>query len=300
MFGRGRRRSAVEALGGVDLHVGQGEVVALLGRNGSGKSTVVSLVLGLDEPTEGEVSVLGGTAGGMARRCGRVAAVRQSVGLDRLLTVRENLALHAKLYGADSGRGPVEDAAALLGVGDRLDDRVGTLSGGLARRADLARAAVTRPALLVLDEPEAGLDVDGRRSLKGMIGGGSLVDECGSVLMATHDVSLAAAAGRVVLLDGGLVAAEGPPSVLFRDVVGGLSRVRAPSEAVSVEMPQGLSLHERGGELIAAGDGDAVASFAGSLAREGFEALAGPTTLEDVYAVATGHHLADDGAGAAA
>ena len=149
------------ALRGVSLDVAPGERVGLLGANGSGKTTLMRAVSTLLAPDAGTVEVGGADARrdpAEVRR--RIGVVFQSPALDDALTVRESLELQAALVGLGRGeaRARVDDLVRRLDLADRAGSRVGTLSGGLARRADLARGLLHRPALVLLDEPTGGLD----------------------------------------------------------------------------------------------------------------------------------------------
>jgi ABC-2 type transport system ATP-binding protein len=290
VFSRRRAERGRFALDTVNLAVGRGERVALLGPNGSGKSTLVALVLGLDRPTAGTIRVLGGPPGGAARRRGEVAAVRQTVGLDPLLTVRENLMLTGELYRVIDPARAAAACAHNMGVGDRLDDRVSTLSGGLARRSDLARAAIASPQLLALDEPAAGLDIEARRSLVEMIADRSLGGDA-AVLIATHHAELAEVCDRAVFMRAGEVIADGAPSQLRDRFLGGAACVRVPRDHARRLDRSRLVLHQLLSGVIGAGEPGVVAEAAADLVREGVPVRSGPATLEDAYAVATGRGL---------
>lgn len=138
------------ALHRVNASFTSGNVSAIYGPNGSGKSTLVDVLAGLRIPDEGRVQVPG-----------QVALVRQNTAIDRLLTPRENLAFYAAVQGVT--RPSIDELLEAASLADRAHDRTGTLSGGMQRRVDLLRAVVTRPAILLLDEPTAGLDRDSRR-----------------------------------------------------------------------------------------------------------------------------------------
>ena len=165
---RRRRREPFVALDGLDLQVPMGHVTCLLGPNGSGKTTIVNLLVGLLEPTAGEVEVLGlhpRRARGRVLR--EVALVPQETATYPELTARENLRFHAAYYGiprhAVAER--VEQALDLVQLTARADDRAGTFSGGMQRRLALARALMMRPRLLLLDEPTLGVDVQSREAI---------------------------------------------------------------------------------------------------------------------------------------
>jgi ABC-2 type transport system ATP-binding protein len=152
------------ALDGVSLEVAAGAIVGLLGPNGSGKSTLLSLVAGLRVPETGELRVLGAQPRSDVRR--RIGVVFQESCLDLLMTLEETLVLHGRLFGLGGAtlRRSVESALGGFGLAARSHDAVRTLSGGLRRRLELARALLPSPEVLLLDEPTTGLDPDSRRA----------------------------------------------------------------------------------------------------------------------------------------
>ena len=204
-----KRYGDVQALTGVDLSVGEGEVVALLGPNGAGKTTLIDLVLGLRRPDEGVVSVLGRPPG--SRECTfDVAATPQDMSFPPTLRVREILAFvlahHRRTVDVDA----VIERFGLLEVGRR---QAGGLSGGERRRLAVALAFAPQPRLAILDEPTAGLDVESRRGVwKAIL---EQADTGRTVLFTTHHLDEAdALATRIVVLSGGRVAADGVASSL--------------------------------------------------------------------------------------
>jgi ABC-2 type transport system ATP-binding protein len=150
----------VRAVRGIDLEVEQGEIVAFLGPNGAGKTTAIDMVLGLSRPTSGTVDVLGYQPRQAIAR-GLVSAVMQTGGLLKDLTVRETVRYTASLF-ADTR--PVDEVLAHAGITGLADRRVGRCSGGEQQRLRFAMALLSDPALLLLDEPTTGMDVEGRRT----------------------------------------------------------------------------------------------------------------------------------------
>ena len=209
------RRGAEEvvALDGVDLAVGAGEAVALVGPSGSGKSTLLHLAGGLDVPDAGTVRVDGrdladlGVAARARLRRREIGFVFQFFHLLPSLTVAENVELPLLLDGrrGRAARAVVAGALDRVGVGHRADHLPGELSGGELQRAAIARALVGEPRLLLADEPTGNLDSATGRAVLDMLS--TLVREAGtSLVMVTHDEAAAARTGRVVrLLDGHLV-----------------------------------------------------------------------------------------------
>lgn len=199
-----RRYGAVVALDGVDLDLHAGEVLALLGANGAGKSTAVGLMLGLGTPDAGEARLFGQPAGALAARR-RTGVMLQSAGLPENARVDELLTLTRSYYPAPRS---VAECVALAGLDGLLDRRYGRLSGGQQRRVQFALALCGRPQALFLDEPTTGLDIEARQALWAAIR--ALVADGTGVLLTTHYLEEAEAlADRVVVLDRGRVAAAG-------------------------------------------------------------------------------------------
>jgi len=301
-----RKAPPLAALDGVTLDLPRGVSLALLGPNGAGKSTLMRIVATLDRPDSGSVRVLGhdpsrGAAAVRAVR-ERIGVVFQRHGLDPLRSVEENLVNQAALFGhsgADA-RARARHGAIDLGIADRLATRVGELSGGLARRVDLARALLHGPDLLLLDEPTAGLDhaarnaflraLEQRRDVAGL-----------TVVMSTHLMDEAERTDRVALIDRGRIVAEGAPDELRRSV-GGLLLRTGDAHAQALESA-GLTVRTYAGEAIGAGEPGAVLEAAQRLGERlttGEDAThlhLGPPTLGDAYLALTGHAL--DGEGSA-
>ncbi|GAA3003218.1 ATP-binding cassette domain-containing protein [Streptomyces drozdowiczii] len=207
----------VEAVRSLDLTVAAGEIVGLLGPNGAGKTTTLRMLTTLLSPTGGAATVAGrdlaGDPAGVRERCGYVA---QSGGVDPHTTVREELVTQGRMYrlGRAAAVARAAELAAELGLSDLLDRRTATLSGGQRRRLDIAMGLTHRPAVLFLDEPTTGLDPGSRADLWDLVR--RLRDTDGTtVVLTTHYLDEAdALADRLVVIDGGLVAAEGTPAEL--------------------------------------------------------------------------------------
>ncbi len=196
----------VEALRGLDLTIRPGELVALLGANGAGKTTAVRALLGLSKPTTGEVRVFGGDPRD-ARSRTRIGAVLQIARLPETLRVWEHIHLFSSYY---PNPRPIEEVIAAAGLEGLEKRKFGQLSGGQQKRVLFALALCGNPDLLVLDEPTTGLDVEARRALwkqiRAFVAGGR------SVLLTTHYLAEAEAlASRVVVIHKGVVMAEGTP-----------------------------------------------------------------------------------------
>lgn len=213
----------VVALREVSLVVPRGRFVALLGVNGAGKTTLFSLVTRLYDNTSGLIRV----AGHDLRRApgaalARLGVVFQTRALDSDLTVAQNLAYHAALHGIDraTARARTKEVLAQVGLSDKVKTKVAALSGGQQRRAEIARALMNRPDLLLLDEATTGLDVSSRREVLALVR--ELTGQGVSVLWATHILDEIAPEDDVYILHQGAVLAHGTA----RDLAGeeGLTR----------------------------------------------------------------------------
>ncbi|WP_240799304.1 ABC transporter ATP-binding protein [Streptomyces sp. A0958] len=201
-FGRAGR--SVRAVDGIGLTIGRGETVALLGRNGAGKSTAISLLLGLDEPDTGTVRVLGRSPE-QAVRAGLVGAMLQDGRPIPRVTVRELVAFVASTYPRPL---PVAEALVLAGVTEYADRRIDKLSGGQIQRVRFAVALAGNPELIVLDEPTAALDVEGRRAFWDSMR--AYARRGNTVLFSTHYLEEADEnADRIVVIDRGRIVADG-------------------------------------------------------------------------------------------
>ncbi|MGH7857361.1 MAG: ABC transporter ATP-binding protein [Candidatus Binatia bacterium] len=204
--------TAVRALDGVDLEVGAGEFVAVMGPSGSGKSTLLHMLGALDVPDEGEVRIDGTALSGMSRRDlalirrRQVGFVFQFFNLVPVLTVEENVSLPATLDGTDrSEYGPrVDELFELFGLGPHRDKLPSQLSGGEQQRVSIARALVNRPAVVLADEPTGNLDRSSGGDVMSLLH--RLNTDGQTIVVVTHDASVASFARRVLFMrDGKLV-----------------------------------------------------------------------------------------------
>jgi ABC-2 type transport system ATP-binding protein len=213
------------ALENVSFEVGAGEVFGVLGPNGGGKSTLFRILSTALRPTSGAARVAGTDVADPAARA-KIGVVFQAPAVDKRLTVRENLLHHGHLYGLRGSllASRIGEELARFGLSDRAGDLVETLSGGLQRRVELAKALLHRPAVLLLDEPSTGLDPGARRefwdALRTLQGT--------TILLTTHLMDEAELCGRLVLLHRGKVAASGRPLDLRGEIGGEVLRVRSP------------------------------------------------------------------------
>ncbi|HEY0487803.1 MAG TPA: ABC transporter ATP-binding protein [Mycobacteriales bacterium] len=221
-----KRYGPVVAVDALDLRLEPGEVVALLGPNGAGKSTTVDMLLGLTRPDAGEVRLFGRTPR-EAVDGGEVGAMLQNNQLPDDVTVAELVDLYASLHRAPLS---TDEALARAGVADLAKRRTGALSGGQQQRVRFALAIVADPALLVLDEPTAAMDVQSRRAFWASMRELAAADR--TVVFATHHLEEADDfADRIVLLRGGRVVADGTGSQIKATVSGRVLRATVPGAA---------------------------------------------------------------------
>ena len=205
----------VIAVDGIDLTIRPGEVVALLGPNGAGKTTTIDMILGLSRPTGGEVSTFGMSPRQAVNR-GLIAAVMQTAGLLPDITVRETVELTASLF---SHRIDTEEAMRRAGVTDFASRIVKKCSGGQQQRLRFAMALVSDPALLILDEPTTGMDVEGRRGFWEAIHADATHGR--TIIFATHYLEEADAfADRIILMRHGRIIADGTAAEIRTSVSG--------------------------------------------------------------------------------
>ncbi len=266
----GRVRVERTALDGVSVDVQRGQRLALVGANGSGKSTLLRVLAGIESPDTGQVEYRDKDGREIPHRMASsdMGVVFQSPGLDRLLTVEENLRMQAALYGIGDAMQRVRECAAFVGISDRLGDRVGGLSGGLARRADLARAMISRPSVLLLDEPLAGLDAESRdvflRGIKEL----AAQDPSFTLVMSSHAPDEIRLADRVLVLEAGRVIASGDPGEIAQDRFKGCETLAIIDDSMAGE-PSGLRVLRAGEQTIVGGERPAIEAFALAQSREG-------------------------------
>ncbi|MBI2114124.1 MAG: ABC transporter ATP-binding protein [candidate division NC10 bacterium] len=287
-----------EALAGISLEISRGEIFGLLGPNGGGKTTLFKILSTLMPATRGTVRVFGHDLvrepDAIRRHLG---VVFQHPSLDSKLTVMENLQHHGHLYGL-RGTALQTRAEALLerlDLGERSHDRVETLSGGLRRRVELAKALVHQPDLLLLDEPSTGLDPGARRDFTNYLG--QLREQDGvTVVLTTHILVEAERCDRVGILHRGKLVALGTPDDLKARLGGdvvvvqslnpqrlqGRLRERFGCEPVLVDGSLRVE-RPRGHEFVR----EIVDAFPGEVQSVSF----GKPTLEDVFIHLTGRRL---------
>ena len=213
----GRDESAVEALAGVSIDVPVGQFTAVMGPSGSGKSTLMHILAGLDQPTEGTVTIAGLEISSMSDgeltrlRRRHIGFVFQFFNLLPMLTAEENVVLPLSIAGEKPDRAWVEELLETVGIADRRTHRPSELSGGQQQRVSIARALVTEPTVLFADEPTGNLDSNTSRDVLELLR--NSVDGLGqTIVMVTHDPQAAAQADRILFLADGLIVKEIPSS----------------------------------------------------------------------------------------
>jgi ABC-2 type transport system ATP-binding protein len=294
----------LRAVDGIDIEVAPGEVYGFLGPNGAGKTTTVRMLVTLLRPTGGTAHVAGFDVArepSQVRR--RIGVALQEAALDHLMTGRELIELQATLHGIPprSVSGRAAELIERVGLARAQDRRVGTYSGGMRRRLDLAMALIHEPEVLFLDEPTTGLDVVSRMTLWDEVR--RLKHEGTTVFLTTQYLEEAdQLADRVGIINAGRLVAEGTPSALKAEVGRphldvtlcgdpDVERARAVVAAFGAHRPPTESVHL---SFAVEHGAAAIAPVVRALDEAGFEIahldLVEPT-LDDVFVEKTGRHL---------
>ena len=286
------------ALDQLSLVVPQGSLFGLLGPNGGGKTTLFRLLTTLAPLQSGRIAVGGldlATAPDRVRRA--IGVTFQAPSLDRRLTVLENLSCHGRLYGLTGAalHGRIDQLLGQLGLDDRRQDRVDSLSGGLARRVEIAKGLLHAPRLLLLDEPSTGLDPGARidlwRYLRSLQSDGGV-----TVLLTTHLMEEAEKCDALALLDQGRVVAQGSPAELRAELGGDCLTLRSanPAElAATLTRDFGLSSRVLGPDVRIENQADPhlLGRLLERLGGQIESAVWARPTLEDVFVARTGHRF---------
>ncbi|WP_375385025.1 ATP-binding cassette domain-containing protein [uncultured Microbacterium sp.] len=286
-FGRSGHR--IRVLEGLDLSVERGEVFALLGPNGSGKTTTISILTTLVKPDGGSAVVAGcdvvADPQGVTRR---ISLTGQSAAVDDMLTGIENLVMLGRLSGlaARDARLRADQLVETFDLADASARRVSTYSGGMRRRLDLALSLVTTPEVLFLDEPTTGLDTRSRRELWEVI---RTISAAGTTVFLTTQYLEEAdrLADRVAVLDGGKIVAQGTPGQLKERVGGARVEVRSPAGDLIAEIPTDGTVPGLRAALAAFDDAD------GSSTPGAASVTVHRPTLDDVFLALTGQPTAE-------
>ena len=283
------------ALSNVSFDVKKGEIFGLLGPNGGGKSTLFRILTTMMAPTEGQAVLAGSDVvvdPAAVRR--QVGVVFQTQSLDKALTVEENLRAQGHLHGLSGAdlRGRMEQAMERLGLNDRRKDVVETLSGGLKRRVEIAKALLHRPKILLMDEASTGLDPAARRDLSRHVEN-LRANEGVTILLTTHILEEADRCDRLVLLHNGKIVAQGTPGEL-RSRIGGdvvvLETCDSQALAQNIRRRFGVEAVVHDGQVrVEMRNGhrfitEVVEAFPGAIESVGLH----KPTLEDVFVRETG------------
>jgi ABC-2 type transport system ATP-binding protein len=237
-----RQFGGILAVDAVSFSVGRGEVFALLGPNGSGKTTIIRMLCGVLTPTRGDATVLSHDVATEADAIkAQIGYMSQKFGLYADLTVAENLTFYAGAYGvpAQQRRARVAQVLEFMGLGSRERQRAGTLSGGWKQRLALACATIHHPAVLFLDEPTAGVDPVSRRRFWSMIHG--LAHEGTTIFLTTHYLDEAEGADRVALMyQGRLAALDTPANLRSTGLHGQLFEIRCLQPLTALKLLETL------------------------------------------------------------
>ena len=210
----GEGEAAVKALDGVSLELPAGAFTAIMGPSGSGKSTLMHVLAGLDKPTSGTIAIDGVDLGSLddkkltELRRDKVGFIFQSFNLLPVLTALENIELPLKIAGRNVDAAWRDQLVATVAIGDRLTHHPSELSGGQQQRVSVARALITKPAVVFADEPTGNLDSHSSAEVLRLLR--HSVDELGqTVVMVTHDANAAAVADRILVLADGKIVHDG-------------------------------------------------------------------------------------------
>jgi ABC-2 type transport system ATP-binding protein len=308
VHGLGKTFGEIEAVRGVDFTVETGEVFGFLGPNGAGKSTTINMLCTLARPTSGRAEVAGFdvvTQRDDVRR--HIGLVFQDPTLDLYLTAEQNLLLHAELYGVarELVAPRMQQVMEMVGLWERRAAPVGTFSGGMRRRLEIARGLMHSPRVLFLDEPTIGLDPQTRRSIWGYIGELRRNEEI-TIFLTTHYMDEAEFCDRIAIMDQGEIVVLDTPDALKASVGTDTIRIETEDDAAAIaELERRYAVSATVSEGVVAFGVPDGAGFVPKL----FAELSVPIrsvsvsrpTLDDVFMRYTGSTIRDaEGSGGAA
>jgi ABC-2 type transport system ATP-binding protein len=249
----------VVALDHIDVNVAQGQIHGLVGPNGAGKTTLLGLLLGLAVADEGSLQILGAPVGRALAAPDGVSGFVDGPGLYPTLTARQNLAALARLRHRDARTAGVDEALADVGLTEVADEKVRGFSLGMRQRLGLAAALLTKPRLLVLDEPSNGLDPAGKKHVHGVLN--RLAADGATVVLSSHRMDdLEALCSEVTILSAGRVVFSGPVGKLSDENRELDYRLRASdtpaARDIALETP-GIRVVE-GSDAVARGDDNVI------------------------------------------
>ena len=221
------------AVRNINLEFKKGSFNAILGPNGAGKSTTISMLIGLKRATNGQIIYAPNT---------RIGVVFQASVLDEKLTVKENLAIRAQQYKGIKG-GRVEDLINQLGLTAFQKQLYGTLSGGQKRRVDIARALLSNPDILFLDEPTTGLDIQTRKSIWDLLYRLQR-DEGMTIILTTHYLDEADEADQLYIIDHGKVIAQGSAAEIKSEYASNLLKICFKDKQVEKFLPKNMPVEK--------------------------------------------------------
>jgi ABC-2 type transport system ATP-binding protein len=298
--GLGHRYGRRTALDGISFKIAAGEIFGFLGPNGGGKSTLFRILSTLMPASQGTVELGGQDPRRDLKRARRgLGVVFQAPSLDPLLTVGENMRHQGQLYGLSGGdlAGRVRDRLEALGLSDRVRDRVSSLSGGLRRRVEIAKALLHDPGILILDEPSTGLDPGARRDMWKLLHD-LRAERNVTVVFTTHYMGEAEEADRLGILDLGVLVAVDTPDALKARVGGDVislesespeklaAAIRERFDAEAVIADGRVRLERRNGHAFVPELVEALPGLLRSVS-------VGKPTLEDVFIHLTGRGMGD-------